>query len=159
GTIRRPARPASLRSSEPYVARRGLSNPPEAVSQAWGPDLSEHLVQPEPEHRAPARPDAHGLRQVDPEGRALEEREQRDVDPQAPPAPVHHGADPAPQVGLADVVEDRAEQVAQADHVVEHVLVDVAPERVTPLQRREPDGAPFELGQVQGAEPASAPEP
>src|SRR3954469_6765159 len=92
---------------------------------------SEHLVQPEPDDRPPARADRLG--EVDPEGGAFQEGEQRDVQPQADPDAVDDRPEAPGQVRLADVVEERAEEVAGADDVIQHVAVDPGPDREPPL--------------------------
>ncbi len=100
--------------------------------------VSEHLIEPTPDHGAHSLlgPEADGLRDIDPERGAFEEGEQRDVDPQADAHSVDHRVPGAVEEGLADVVENGAEQVLQPDGVVEQVAVDLSPERVAPFERR-----------------------
>src|SRR3954451_13042674 len=125
-----------------------------AVSVSFCP--SKHLVQPEPEDGAGPSPQADGLGQVDAERGAFEEGEEGDVDAQ-PDADAVDDLVPLPlEVRLADVVEDRADEVAERDGVVEHVAVDLPPERVAPLEGHQPDRAAGVLAQVERPEPSAA---
>ena len=75
------------------------------------------------------------------------------------PTPWTTGPQSPGQVRLADVVEERAEEVADSDDVVEHVAVDLRPDREPPLEGRQPDRAAEVLAQVEGAEPPAAAQP
>src|SRR4051794_7916911 len=123
-------------------ARRGRPLPErvEGTSHAASVSVcpSEYLIETEPEDGAGPGPEADGLGEVDAERGAFEEGEERDVDAEADADAVDDLVPLALEVSLADVVEDRADEVAERDGVVEHVAVDLAPERIAPLEGHQP---------------------
>src|SRR5262245_3709214 len=118
----------------------------------------ERVLHAEPELHGGAVVDRFG--DVEAKRGSLDEAEEGRVQPQADAKGVGDVAADLAAVGIdgTDVIEGREVQVAAAGDVVEHVPADVAGERETHLEVRDPEEAPLPLGEVVAAEESAAAE-
>jgi len=93
------------------------------------------------------------------ERRAFEEGEEDHVPSQAEAGPVDDRPPAVAQERLAHVVECRPVEMAERQHVVEHVAIDLTPDREPPLHGHEPDGRALLRRQVDRPQPLPAAEP